>query len=109
VCAVLDGAEWSDGFLDWQRRDALQVLDGTHAAQDVHAIGQRARAAGSVLPGDWLQRQRHSLAHQGPTAVLCEVHSLRDSHPDGEERGTKGASLETREARLQYPPSHTNH
>jgi len=33
VCAVMDGAEWIDGFLDWQCTDALRILDFAHAAE----------------------------------------------------------------------------
>ena len=44
VCAVMDGAEWIDGFLDWQCPDAVRILDFAHAAEYVSAIGQLAGA-----------------------------------------------------------------
>ncbi len=31
VAAVLDGAEWLQGFADWHRPDALRILDFPHA------------------------------------------------------------------------------
>jgi hypothetical protein len=32
VCAVNDGAEWIQGFIDVQRHDAVRILDFSHAA-----------------------------------------------------------------------------
>jgi hypothetical protein len=103
VCAVMDGAEWIDGFVDWQCTDAVRILDFAHAAEYVNEIGQLAQAAGSVVPPDWLSVQLHELKQEGPSAVLREVRKLRDRHPDGEEIRKKVAYLEKREARMQYP------
>lgn len=95
VCAVMDGAKWIDSFLDWQRADALRILDFAHAAEDVSAIVQ--------LPEDWLSRQLHELKHNGPATVLHELRVLRDKHREVEEISKKLAYLEKREARMQYP------
>ena len=103
VCAVMDGAEWIDGFLDWQCADAVRILDFAHAAEYVSAIGQLAQAAGAAFPQDWLAKQLHELKHQGPEAVLQEVRRLRDEHPDVQEISKKVSYLEKREARMQYP------
>ena len=32
VCAVQDGAEWIQGFVDLYRPDAVRILDFAHAA-----------------------------------------------------------------------------
>jgi len=103
VCAVMDGAEWINGFLDWQCKDALRILDFAHAAEYVSESGQLAQAAGAVLPANWLQTQLHELKHEGPNTVLQEVRRLRDAHPDVEEIGKKVTYLEKRETRMQYP------
>lgn len=103
VCAVMDGAEWIDGFVDWQRADALRILDFAHAAEYVSGIGQLAQAAGARLPEDWLPKQLHELKHGGPAAVLEELRHLRDRHPHVEDISKKLAYLEKREARMQYP------
>jgi hypothetical protein len=103
VCAVMDGGEWIDGFVDYQRQDALRILDFAHAAESVSAIGQLAQAAGSPLPSDWLSKQLHELKHQGPSAVLQEVERRRDQHPEAEDLLTRVSSLQTRESRMQYP------
>jgi hypothetical protein len=99
----MDGAEWIDGFVDWQRPDALRILDFAHAAEYVSEIGQRAQAAGTLLADNWLQTQLHTLKHVGPAAVLHELECLRDLHPQLEELGKKLACLQKREARMQYP------
>lgn len=103
VCAVMDGAEWIDGFVDWQCQDALRILDFAHAAEYVSDIGQLAQAAGAVLPASWFPTQLHELKHEGPDRVLQEVRRLRDEHPEVEELGKKVTYLEKREARMQYP------
>ncbi|MDQ6659489.1 MAG: hypothetical protein M3Z24_00825 [Chloroflexota bacterium] len=103
VCAVMDGAEWIDGFVDWQRADALRILDFAHAAEYVRSIGELAQAAGTILPEDWLPMQLHDLKHLGPAAVLLELRRLRGFHPQMEDIGKKLAYLEKREARMQYP------
>lgn len=103
VCAVMDGAEWIDGFVDWQRKDAQRILDFAHAAEYLSEIGQLAQTAGSVLPSDWLSKRLHELKHHGPAVVLQEVKRLRDSHPTEEALTKKVAYLEKREPRMQYP------
>jgi hypothetical protein len=103
VCAVMDGAEWIDGFVDWQRADALRILDFAHAAEYVSSIGQLAQAAGTALPDNWLQQQLHELKHVGPGSVLLELRRLRELHPQMEDLGKQLAYLAKREARMQYP------
>jgi hypothetical protein len=103
VCAVMDGAEWIDGFVDWQRKDAQRILDFAHAAEYVSAIGQLAQTAGSVMPSDWLAKQLHELKQHGPASVLQEIKHLRDQHPHEEALTKKVAYLEKREQRMQYP------
>jgi hypothetical protein len=103
VCAVMDGAEWIDGFLDYQCPDAVRILDFAHAAEYVSDIGQLAQASGSVLPSDWLPKLLHELKHQEPQTVLQEVRKLRDRHPEVEEITTKVTYLEKRAARMQDP------
>lgn len=103
VCAVMDGAEWIDGFVDWQCKDAVRILDFAHAAEYISEIGQLAQAAGSVLPQEWLADLLHELKHQGPSQVLWQVNQLRERHPEVEEIGKKVAYLQKRQARMHYP------
>jgi hypothetical protein len=103
VGAIHDGAEWIDGFVDWQRKDAVRILDFAHAAEYVSDIGQLAQTAGEILPEDWLQDQLHELKHVGPTTVLDELRRLRDQYPHLEELNKKLTYLLKREARMHYP------
>lgn len=99
VCAVTDGAEWLQGFVQEHRPDAVRILDFPHAAGYVSQIGQ----AVADLPPTWLDEQLHTLKHKGPTAVLAALRTLAAGHPHLEEVGTALAYLEKREGQMQYP------
>ena len=103
VCAVQDGADWLQVFVDLHRPDALRILDFPHAAEYVSAIGQAAREAGTQLPATWLTDQLHRLKHQGPTALLADLRALRAKYPEVEVIADKLTYLEKREAHMQYP------
>ena len=45
VCAVQDGAEWLQGLVDYQRGDAVRMLDCAHAAEYLNEIGQAVQKA----------------------------------------------------------------
>ncbi|HEY1348522.1 MAG TPA: hypothetical protein VGF67_02710 [Ktedonobacteraceae bacterium] len=109
VCAVMDGAEWIDGFLDWQCPNTWRVLDFAHAAEYVNAIGQLAQADGSLLPPHWVSKQLPELKRQGPCTLLAEVRRLRERHQSEEDLSKTVASLEKREARRQYPQYQADH
>ena len=103
VCAVMDGAEWSDGVVDLQRPDALRILDFPHAAQAVSAIGQEAGMGQSEASPSWLATQLHTLKHEGPTPVLAELARLCATFPLNEPMSKSYTYLAKREARMQYP------
>ena len=104
VCAVLDGAEWLQGFVDDHRADAVRILDFAHAAEYVSQIGQAVAQAGTTLPATWLTDQLHTLKHEGPPKVLADLRGLAVSHPTLEASAKKRcAYLEKREAQMQYP------
>lgn len=103
VCAVQDGAEWIQGFVDLQRPDAVRILDFAHAAAYLSEIEELVRLAGSPLPEAWLTEQVHELKHHGPAAVLKEVRRLRDQHPNVADLDQKVSYLCKREQQMQYP------
>lgn len=103
VGAVMDGAEWLQGLIDYHRQDAVRILDFAHAAEYLSAIADLARQAGSALASTWLAEHLHELKHEGPTAVLSEVRRLQSHHPEVEDLLTKGKYLEKREGLMQYP------
>lgn len=103
VCAVMDGAEWIDGFVDFQCHGAQRILDFPHAAEYVSEMG---RLAGLVEPeraSPWLATQLHTLKHEGPAPVLEDLCQLCQHAPADEEMRKKLAYLQKREERMQYP------
>lgn len=103
VGAVLDGAEWLQGLVDYHRPAAVRILDFAHAAEYVSAIGQAVSSAGTDLGATWLHEQLHRLKHDGPLEVLAEVRKLREAHPQVEEVSERLAYLEKRVDQMQYP------
>src|SRR5213082_1474179 len=102
VCAVQDGAEWLQKLVDYQRADAVRILDFAHAAEYVNEIGQAVQAAGGRLPAGWLEGVLHRLKNQGPARVLRHLSWLAARYPSSllQEKLTY---LQKREAHMQYP------
>lgn len=103
VVAVTDGAEWEQGFIDYHREDAVRVLDFPHAAEYVAAIGTALWGTETATAKEWLSKQLHTLKHEGPRDVLCELRTLVQDHPELPELSEPLAYLEKREAHMQYP------
>ncbi len=103
VCAVMDGAEWLDGFVDLHCPSTVRILDFPHAAEYISAIGQLAGKTSSEHPTAWLTSHLHSLKHDGPLSLLAEVKMLEREHAENEEISKKCRYLEKRETRMQYP------
>jgi hypothetical protein len=70
VCAVTDGAEWIQGFIDLHRPDALRVLDFPHAAEHLNLLLEALQQAGMILPANALDRCLHLLKHRGPGPLM---------------------------------------
>jgi hypothetical protein len=103
VCAVTDGAEWLQGFIDEHCPRAVRILDFAHAAEYVNASGQLALEAGSALGPQWLEEELHRLKHEGPGQVLAQLRMWQAQHPSVTLLGEKLAYLEKRAAHMQYP------
>lgn len=105
VAAVLDGAEWLQGFADWHRSDALRILDFPHAAGYVGKIGQATWGADSPELAGWLSAQLHQLKHVGPDDVLAHLRDMVAEQPQAEafELPQALAYLEKRIAQMDYP------
>jgi hypothetical protein len=103
VCAVMDGAEWLQGFVNYHRTDAVRILDFPHAAEYVSAFGQAVSQAGGKLATDWLDEQLHRLKHEGPQSVLADLRVLQGQYPGVEVLREQLAYLSKREAHMQYP------
>lgn len=76
VCAVADGAEWAQGFIDYHRVDAIRILDFPHAAEHLAEAGRASLGdQGEQFPV-WLDKQRHELRHGSPEQVLADLSQL---------------------------------
>jgi hypothetical protein len=79
VCAVTDGADWLQGFLDLHRPDAVRILDFQHAAEHVSALVEALKQASVAVPADVVDRSLHILKHRGPRPLLRLLEALPPS------------------------------
>lgn len=103
VGAVMDGADWLQGFIDLHRHDAVRILDFPHAAQHVAALLQALEQAGLSFPRDMLGRCLHMLKHRGPRPLLRMLHRLPPEQSDLEGVRAQVGYLCKREALMHYP------
>ncbi len=99
VCAVNDGAEWIQGFIDVQRHDAVRILDFSHAAGYVAQVGQAVLGEGTAEFKAWLATTLHELKHDSPDKVL---QTLRDMQHELEGGAASPETLDTVRAAVQY-------
>jgi hypothetical protein len=76
VCAVQDGAEWQQRFVDHHRPDAVRILDFPHAVEHLATVGRAVFGSGTAAHRDWLGVQAHTLKHGDPAQVLAALRSL---------------------------------
>src|SRR5438128_7498725 len=95
VCAVSDGADWIQKWVDYHRTDAVRILDFAHAMEYVSKGGQAAYEHIPLPPTDqapssqqaakrqqerfeqWLRAQGHELKTGEAQKVLAELERLR--------------------------------
>jgi len=107
VCAVTDGAEWEQGFIDWHREDAVRILDFSHAAEYIAAAGQAVLGEGTPVFQAWLKDTLHELKHGQPEKVLT---TLRDMQAEASARGPGGeAAVETIQKSVTYLEKRREH
>jgi hypothetical protein len=103
ICAVTDGADWLQGFLDLHCPGALRILDFPHAAQHLHLLIAALSQAGMDLPSDLLERLCHRLKHRGPD-LLMRLLSRLPAHLMQQEGVREHIGyLCKREALMHYP------
>jgi hypothetical protein len=76
VCAVQDGAEWQQRFVDHHRPDAVRILDFPHALEHLGTAGRAVFGAGTAAFSEWLGVQAHTFKHGDPDAVLSALRTL---------------------------------
>jgi hypothetical protein len=99
VCAVNDGAEWIQGFIDVQRHDAVRILDFSHAASYVAQVGQAVLGEGTPEFKAWLDTTLHELKHESPDRLL---QILRDMQHELEGGATSPETLDNVRMAVQY-------
>jgi len=78
VCAVVDGADWPQGFIDLHRPDAVRILDWGHGVEYVAKAGAAVYGAETAAGRAWLDAQRQELKHGEAQTVLRTLGALRD-------------------------------
>jgi hypothetical protein len=115
VGAVVDGADWCQGFVDYQYAEAVRILDFPHAAEHLTPIAATAAAvgvelpaatlaaAGVTLPADDPKAWCQTLKRAGPAAILPAVRATVAAQPTNQELASHLGYLEARVAQMQYP------
>lgn len=109
VIAVVDGADWIQGFLDLHCPQAVRVVDWGHASSYVAQAGQALFGAGTAEASDWIGVQLGELRKGDPEQVLTALREAlaqreaADAGADGlEPARTSLAYLEKRRTHLRY-------
>jgi hypothetical protein len=71
VCALVDGADWCQGFVDWHCPDAVRILDFPHAAGYVVAAARSVLGAEPAALTAWVEQHLHELEYGDPDRVLA--------------------------------------
>jgi hypothetical protein len=103
VAAVMDGADWEQGFVDFHCPGAIRILDFAHAAEHLNQIGEYVHGEHTPESQAWLKDHAHSLKHEGPDALLQELEELQKQYPQTEAIASNLAYLKKRKQQIQYP------
>lgn len=103
VAAIMDGAEWEQGFTDDHRPNAVRILDFPHAGEHISPIGDFLWGEGTAEMKQWVGERLPQLKHAGPSRLLAELRNLQNEHPDEKVISGNLAYLEKRENQMQYP------
>lgn len=102
VCAVVDGAEWEQQFIDLHCPNAVRILDFAHAAEYVAKAAQAVFGVGTVETSQWLEVQLHELKHGDPQKVLGKLRGLREELAAQADGGRVREALEAVTTSLEY-------
>jgi len=79
VCAVNDGADWEQKFIDYHRPNAVRILDFAHAASRVAEPARLVLGEDTAEFQQWFSRQKQSLKDGKAQAVLRNIRALENS------------------------------
>lgn len=102
IAAVMDGAEWEQGFIDQHCPNATRILDFSHAAEHIAAIGASLYGDNTPETHKWLKERLDRLKQSGPDELLIECKKLQEQYPDNEPISSNLAYLEKRYSQIQY-------
>ena len=103
VAAIMDGAEWEQGFSDYHCPQAVRILDFAHAAEHVNNIGESLLGEHTPESQAWLKERLHRLKHEGPEKLLGEFQDLQRQYPQAQAISGNLTYLEKRKDQIQYP------
>jgi hypothetical protein len=103
IAAIMDGAEWEQGFSDYHCSRAVRILDFAHAAEHVNNIGEALLGEHTPESQAWLKERLHRLKHEGPETLLEEFQGLQRQYPQTQAISSNLAYLEKRKDQIQYP------
>lgn len=95
VCAVTDGAEWIQGFLEMHCPAAVRILDFSHAAEYVADIGQTVFGEATPEFQTWLQTTLHELKQAAPDTGLETLRDMQQELPGGTRSPEKLEAMQT--------------
>ena len=105
VVAIVDGADWCQGFIDLHRPDAVRSLDFAHALEHLGAVAQAVYGTGTSGASEWLGQQAHALRHGQEQQVVERLIALATVPQAAEVVTLISATaryLATRQAQLRY-------
>jgi hypothetical protein len=103
-----DGAEWiwrqARCQLRWLGCEVVEILDFYHVTEHLGTVAAAVFGAGSAESATWLDRQRHTLRHEGAAPVRRVLAKLRPRTATAadEVRKIRGY-FRTHAARMRYP------
>lgn len=103
IAAIMDGAEWEQGFTDYHCPHATRILDFPHAAEHVNGVGEALYGERTTESRAWLEEQLHRLKHEGPDELLRELGSLAQEKPEVEAITNNLTYLGKRREHMRYP------
>lgn len=103
IAAIMDGAEWEQGFTDYHCPHAIRILDFPHAAEHVNGIGEALYGERTPQSRAWLEEHLHRLKGDGPDELLDEFHNLAQEKPGVEAITNNLTYLEKRREHMRYP------
>lgn len=103
VCAVMDGADWLQTFVEIHRANAVRILDFPHAGEHLAKLLEALANAGRNFPPKMLDRCLHVLKHRGAGSLAAMAGRLPQSEAQQEDVREHLGYVRKRLSLMQYP------